>query len=539
MKLEPRVMVGLAVVWWSLGTRAYPQDITENAKNVAVSAAKSRELDLSDVDHRKLWYNHYGKGRGKGGNKSHKYWKGMNMKMQMKMHPMRWAKAAKSPTVKSKSTKSKSYNMEYKKKVWPWYGQKGKGKGFIRKIGVDSFVLVDSGSNKRLMEIQNGDVIAIEDLMNDFGASQIAFECITFGNVGSAVLSSSNGLQNVDSRRPWTLHGDLRGNYFGISLVNSVGTWTLSCQPFSGPRASGLAGPVVEITFSLSSKDVPDDSPIPTVSPSPESTDSPTLSTSSPSTQGTESPTTQAPTEATESPTSVTSSPTQGTDSPTSSTSSPTTIAPTQGTESPTTQAPTEGTGSSPTAAPTSGIVYGLQPDCYVSDETRFNICLDISSESGEVEDWFGLMIQAKERWERIINGDPWGPWSPETFNDLDEQFVATSRPQETVDDMYLAVIIRDIDGPNGRYAEAGPDLFQSTSRPFPVIAGSIIIDPPDLDTALEQEIFLDLMVHEIGHVRTAIFSSCFPFCPTWLTENVFFPGYGIRHLFCGKLREH
>ena len=59
-----------------------------------------------------------------------------------------------------------------------------------------------------------------------------------------------------------------------------------------------------------------------------------------------------------------------------------------------------------PTRSPTPE-GYGLQPDCDVFVDTKFNICLDISSESRQLEPWFPLVVSAKERWERIISADP------------------------------------------------------------------------------------------------------------------------------------
>ena len=143
-------------------------------------------------------------------------------------------------------------------------------------------------------------------------------------------------------------------------------------------------------------------------------------------------------------------------------------------------------------------IVYGLQPDCQVQDTTRFNICLDLSSESGEVEDWFPLVVRAKERWERIIANDPWGPWPINYYSTLSLEYVATERPSFVVDDMYLAVIVGPIDGNGGRFAEAGPDRLLAPNR---IVAASIRIDPADIDTAMEEGIFEGLMLHEIGHV--------------------------------------
>lgn len=98
--------------------------------------------------------------------------------------------------------------------------------------------------------------------------------------------------------------------------------------------------------------------------------------------------------------------------------------------------------------------VYGLQPDCNVIDDSAFNICLDITSESGEVEDWFPTVIQQKERWERIITNDPWPTWPRSVAGSLTGS-IGTGIPFFGIDDIYVSIRVvpdGDIDGP-GRHA--------------------------------------------------------------------------------------
>lgn len=162
---------------------------------------------------------------------------------------------------------------------------------------------------------------------------------------------------------------------------------------------------------------------------------------------------------------------------------------------------------SSPTMTPTAGAMaalpdtyaqYGLQPNCAVFDKTAFNICLDISSLSGEPEPWFELVIQAAARWERIIKDDPWGPWSKDILEYLPKSSIATTLPESGVDDIYISVFESDIDGKGGLFALAGPDLILGDNK---IVAGSIQIDPNDIDTALDKNVFLPLLHHEIAHV--------------------------------------
>ena len=143
--------------------------------------------------------------------------------------------------------------------------------------------------------------------------------------------------------------------------------------------------------------------------------------------------------------------------------------------------------------------LYGLQRNCRIFDDNAFNICLDISSQSGNVEPWFDPILEAAARWERIITGDPWGPWTKDILEYLPENNIATRLPGRGVDDIYISVFERNIDGEGGLFALAGPDLIVGDENS--IVAGSIQIDPNDLAVALEKNVFLPLMLHEIGHV--------------------------------------
>ena len=132
------------------------------------------------------------------------------------------------------------------------------------------------------------------------------------------------------------------------------------------------------------------------------------------------------------------------------------------------------------------------------------------------------MLVEAKQRWERIIMEDRWGPW-PKSFLEHPLVEVATAVPNG-VDDLYVAVVVGNIDGSGSRYAEAGQTLMQTGGR---IIAGSIKIDTNDIPTILDKNIFdwvrptrsfrqyfreftnlfaellrlKQLMLHELGHV--------------------------------------
>ena len=104
--------------------------------------------------------------------------------------------------------------------------------------------------------------------------------------------------------------------------------------------------------------------------------------------------------------------------------------------------------------------MVGLQADCFEVDDTQFNICLDIASPDGvTVEDWFPVVIQAKEQWESIITAEaPWGVTgrarSRAFLESLSAEDIATdvsSLPVEGIDDLYVAVVVGDTGGA-GKY---------------------------------------------------------------------------------------
>jgi len=74
-------------------------------------------------------------------------------------------------------------------------------------------------------------------------------------------------------------------------------------------------------------------------------------------------------------------------------------------------------------------------------DHIGTDICLDISSPSGEVESWFDDVIAAKNRLENLL-GDP--GWPSQTREDLEGRLtpdeIATSLPLNGVEDLYVAV---------------------------------------------------------------------------------------------------
>lgn len=354
---------------------------------------------------------------------------------------------------------------------------KGKGKGDSACsicssdcIGVDSFQLVDASRNVRLQTIHPSDNLFLPELEMQYGTTEFAIECVTIGNVGSVSISDNFGGGNIDNLPPWTLAGDDGGDFLPTPLADNPGFWYVICQPFCGPDASGVTGRPIAAMFRVIGADemnlptaapvAATIAPIPTLSPVAETTLSPTsspvFSTTMPTSQPTFSPDstatfppTSVPTTApTVAPTTSTPTITPGntavpTGLPTSPPTSIPTVSPIAAPTSTPTVAPVAAPTRNPTSSPTVTVEeagYGLQPNCFVFDEARFNICLDLSSLSGNPEPWFDLVQEASDRWQRIISSDPWGPWPLATLEFLSDDLVATELPVDGVDDIYIAV---------------------------------------------------------------------------------------------------
>ena len=81
-------------------------------------------------------------------------------------------------------------------------------------------------------------------------------------------------------------------------------------------------------------------------------------------------------------------------------------------------------------------IAYGLQPNCNVQNTTRYDICLDLVSLSGEVKSWMDAFVAARNMWEQVIIGHVG------LFNQME------STMPKIVDDMYIRGAEVYIDGP-------------------------------------------------------------------------------------------
>jgi len=174
---------------------------------------------------------------------------------------------------------------------------------------------------------------------------------------------------------------------------------------------------------------------------------------------------------------------------------SPPTASPTK---APTTQAPVPPSNPSPGNGPSHQVVPGLQPSCSIIDGTKFNICLDLKASSAVHADWGNSFGKAKATWERIISGDNGSSsWvDPASLGDL----VATALPP-LIDDLYIAIKAKSIDGTGGILGMAGPTRAQIKNGRFMPITGMMEFDVADINDNIARNLFESIILHEMGHV--------------------------------------
>lgn len=141
---------------------------------------------------------------------------------------------------------------------------------------------------------------------------------------------------------------------------------------------------------------------------------------------------------------------------------------------------------------PSSPVIFGLQPDCFEIDTSRFNICLDIRKVNSNR---LPLYQQAKDRWLSLITGHI-GVRNSAPFL-FGGTTIATGIPSQ-IDDLYIAAIERFIDGPDGILGQAGPEFTDRNDFP---ITGVMEFDRADVQIEINNGSFASTILHEMGHV--------------------------------------
>jgi hypothetical protein len=156
---------------------------------------------------------------------------------------------------------------------------------------------------------------------------------------------------------------------------------------------------------------------------------------------------------------------------------------------------------SSPIASPTSSnnIKYGLQGDCKTNDPSKYNICLDLKSTSGQIESWMDSFSLARDRWEEVIVDDDGAPIN--IAPSVGAPYIATELP-DRVDDVYIAGSVVPVDGKGGILGMAGPTAIKIDSNGnVHALAGVMKFDEADVQNMIKVGAWTNVILHEMGHV--------------------------------------
>lgn len=121
-----------------------------------------------------------------------------------------------------------------------------------------------------------------------------------------------------------------------------------------------------------------------------------------------------------------------------------------------------------------------LNGDGWIGVPVGFDIDFAFSGDSS----YRSYFEAAARRWEEVIVAD-----LPDTINPV----------YGFIDDMLISVTIEAIDGVGRILGQAGPDWLRSSSR-LPT-HGKIVFDAADVAAMVRDNVFADVVLHEIGHV--------------------------------------
>ena len=140
----------------------------------------------------------------------------------------------------------------------------------------------------------------------------------------------------------------------------------------------------------------------------------------------------------------------------------------------------------------------GLQPDCFVQSSS-FQICLDLSCESGVSGDWTSAFISAREKWEGVIKSNGVN-LDTQRFR-FDPSFTANGRYPRFIDGVYIASIVEPIDGPYNILGSAGPMYLMETDEGVLPLTGTMRFDSADIQIMIRRGWIEGVIEHEMGHV--------------------------------------
>ena len=124
-------------------------------------------------------------------------------------------------------------------------------------LAVVKFYLINPATNKRLMEIKQGDDIG--------NGKSINIEAVTEpGKAGSVKFRLNGSTYSTENVAPYAMGGDSKGNFRAIDLKS--GKYALQAIPYSQASAKGDAGKPLTISFTVGSSN-PDPDPDPDPNP--------------------------------------------------------------------------------------------------------------------------------------------------------------------------------------------------------------------------------------------------------------------------------
>lgn len=144
------------------------------------------------------------------------------------------------------------------------------------------------------------------------------------------------------------------------------------------------------------------------------------------------------------------------------------------------------------------GVTYGLQPDCFVKDRSKFSICLDLASASGEVEPFMSYFVDARKKWESVVVSN--GLYYARTDR-LSTEYTATGSYPSVIDGIYIASYVASVDGAGGILGSAGPVYTFKRNGLRRPITGVMNFDIDDLEWLEEEGMLEGVIQHEMGHV--------------------------------------
>lgn len=151
---------------------------------------------------------------------------------------------------------------------------------------------------------------------------------------------------------------------------------------------------------------------------------------------------------------------------------------------------------------------YGLQTSCLTLDESKYNICLDLTSTTPNrgFQPWMQTVIDAAARWERVVVGDltprstaslPNPPTPPSLSRGC------TAMP-DVIDDIYICVQDDQLSnsiGYGGYYLTREIDKINPrTGRNYRLPYGGYVGISDSILGDDDKDDLLNLAIHEIGH---------------------------------------